>query len=369
MDLELFQEILQIESTSGKERTLAEFLESRFCEEDRRCQCVRYEVGDGTLNLLFRWRTSDNGAVADQSTPLPEILLCSHLDTVPPYIAPEFIKISKGAVLPDGKIAEKDDILIRGRGSCDAKGQFFSMWSACRKLTEQVNEEGQDFHSFGLLLLAGEETGSFGAKAFDRDCPGTGWVIVGEPTDNMMVSASKGTKSFAVKIHGKPCHSGYPELGHSAVDTFVEFVEKLKSIKFPDDPVTGATTWNIGKLVSDNPQNVLSPLVTFRVYFRTTAASDRIVCDTMSSMAGGDIEIESLGGDTPLGYYTFPGIGTKPVAFGSDAPRLTKFRNRSLCGPGSIFVAHTANEYVLESELNRAEMQYMDMVRNILSRK
>lgn len=369
MELELFKEILQIESTSGTERTLAEFLESCFCEEDPMCQCVRYEVGDGTLNLLFRWRTSDNGAVADESTPLPEILLCSHLDTVPPYIAPEFSGISEGFVLPDGKVAEKDDILVRGRGSCDAKGQFFSMWSACRKLARQINEEGRDFHSFGLLLLAGEETGSFGAKAFDRDCPGSEWVIVGEPTDNLMVSASKGTKSFAVKIHGKPCHSGYPELGHSAVDSFVEFVEKLKSVAFPDDPVTGATTWNIGKLVSDNPQNILSPLVSFRVYFRTTVASDRMVCDTMSSMAGGDIEIEPLGGDTPLEYFTFPGIETKPVAFGSDAPRLTKFHNRSLCGPGSIFVAHTANEYVLGSELEKAETQYVGMVKDILSRK
>lgn len=369
MELELFKEILQIESTSGTERPLAEFLASRFCKEDPACQCVRYEVGDGTLNLLFRWRTSGNGAAADESTPLPEILLCSHLDTVPPYIAPEFSKISKGAVLPDSKLSERDDVLVKGRGSCDAKGQFFSMWSACRKLAREIDEEGRDFHSFGLLLLAGEETGSFGAKAFDRDYPGTEWVIVGEPTDNMMVSASKGTKSFAVKIHGKPCHSGYPELGHSAVDSFLEFIQKLKSVNFPDDPVTGATTWNIGKLISDNPQNVLSPLVSFRLYFRTTAASDKLVCETMASMAGEDVEIEALGGDTPLEYSTFPGIETKPVAFGSDAPRLTKFRNRSLCGPGSIFVAHTANEYVLASELEKAESQYMGMVRNILSGK
>ncbi len=368
MNLDLFKEILQIESTSGTELSLAEFLESRFCEVNPMCQCVRYEVGDGTLNLLFRWRTAGSDAVADQSTPLPKVLLCSHLDTVPPYIPPQFLDIPAGTVLPDGKVAATDDVLIKGRGSCDAKGQFFSMWSACEELSHRISELGSGFHSFGLLLLAGEETGSYGAKVFDRDCPGSQWIIVGEPTDNKMVTASKGTKSFVVRIHGKACHSGYPELGHSAVDSFVEFVEKLKSVKFPEDPVTGATTWNIGKLISDNPQNVLSPLLTFRLYFRTTAASDAAVCGTMDAMRSEDIEIENLGGDTPLEYCTFPGFGTTTVAFGSDTPRLTKFRNRSLCGPGSIFVAHTSDEYVLESDLEKAGNQYSDMVRNILSK-
>lgn len=55
MRLELFKEILDIESTSGTERGLAEFLAKKFTESDPSCRCVRYEVGDGTLNLLFRW--------------------------------------------------------------------------------------------------------------------------------------------------------------------------------------------------------------------------------------------------------------------------------------------------------------------------
>lgn len=353
MELELFREILGIESTSGMERGLAEFLEKKFPELEPGCQCIRYEVGDGTLNLLFRWD-------GDSAERLPRVLLCSHLDTVPPYISPEFREIASGTMLPDGMTAISDDILITGRGSCDAKGQFFSMWSACRKLA------AEGFSDFGLLLLAGEETGSFGAKAFDRDCPGSEWIIVGEPTDNMMVSASKGTKSFNVTVRGKACHSGYPELGHSAVDIFIDMIDRLKDIDFPVDPDLGATTWNIGKLVSDNPQNILSPLLTCRIYFRTTFASDSMVQEAMAGMASENIEIEALGGDTPMRYTTFDGYAAKPVAFGSDTPRLSKFTHRSLCGPGSIFVAHTASEYVLESELEKACGQYADMARRIL---
>lgn len=364
MNLELFEKILSIESTSGTERHLAEYLETRFPEEDSKCCCERYEVGDGTLNLLFRWR--EDGASGEMPAALPEVLLCSHLDTVPPYIAPQFRKISAGTVLPDGNMAASDDILVTGRGSCDAKGQFFSMWTACSALAAAMPAGKDGFHDFGMLLLAGEETGSFGAKAFDRDCPGSDWIIVGEPTDNMMVSASKGTKSFSVTVHGKACHSGYPELGESAVDIFMDVIGKLKHVEFPEDPVSGSTTWNIGKLVSDNPQNILSPLLTFRVYFRTTSASDAMVREVMSGLASDKVEVQALGGDTPMEYSVFDGYGSKPVAFGSDTPRLNKFTHRSLCGPGSIFVAHTPREYVLVSELEKACAQYRDMICKIL---
>ena len=364
MELELFKEILEIESTSGTERRLAEFLEKRLPEIDGRCRCERLEVGDGTLNLLFRWGgTASNGHTLSGS--LPRVLLCSHLDTVPPYIPPRFSKISAGTLLPDGKMAAADDTLITGRGSCDAKGQFFSMFRACSELASETSPaDGQ--YDFGLLLLAGEETGSFGAKAFDRDCPGSGWIIVGEPTDNKMVSASKGTKSFIVTVHGKACHSGYPELGRSAVDIFIDLMDRLRGTEFPLDPVLGKTTWNVGKLASDNQQNILSPLLTFRIYFRTTFASDAMVQELMAAMASGCVEVEALGGDTPMRYTVFDGYDSKPVAFGSDTPRLSKFTHRSLCGPGSIFVAHTPYEYVLQSDLELACGQYKDMIMKIL---
>ena len=86
----------------------------------------------------------------------------------------------------------------------------------------------------------------------------------------------------------------------------------------------------------------------------------------MSALASEDVEIEPLGGDMPMHYDVIAGYGTKTVAFGSDTPRLSKFRHRSLCGPGSIFVAHTPAEYVLASDLELAAAQYADMVKTIL---
>ena len=346
MNLEFFRRMLEMESTSGTERGFAEFLWENVRADFRE----RYEVGDGTLNLLFKWGEGE-----------PQIYLCSHMDTVPPYISPTFRDIKAGDALPDGKIAEQDDILITGRGSCDAKGQIFAMLEACLSVDSETPETSNP--AFALLLLSGEETGSYGAKAYTRDCSGGKWLVVGEPTDNKMVTASKGTKSFGLTIKGKPCHSGYPELGTSAVDKFVGFVNALRQVDFPVDPTLGPTTWNIGKLISDNPQNILSPELKFRIYFRTTFLTDDMVTEWMRETAKehGYI-LEEYGGDTPMRYDTLDNFETMPVAFGSDTPRMTKFIHRSLCGPGSIFVAHTPDEYILKSNLDKAIDQYRLMI-------
>ena len=248
MDMELFVEMLGIDSTSGKEAEFADFLSERLLTS--KCRVDKFEVGDGTKNLLFSWGE-------------PKVVFCSHLDTVPPYIPPTY-----------------DGTAVHGRGSCDAKGQIFSMYEACKVL------ESEGYEGFGLLLLAGEETGSFGAKAFREQHPGAEWVIVGEPTDNCMASASKGTKAFEVTFEGKAFHSGYPQYGVSAVELFNDFMNALRSIVFPKDDILGDTTWNVGKLVSDNPQNILSDRLTCRVYFRTTFESDVMVSNVMKNIAG-----------------------------------------------------------------------------------
>ncbi len=360
MDLDFFNRILNIDSTSGKEAELADFLSVEFAAEGREVEV--FEVGDGTKNILVSWGS-------------PKVVFCTHLDTVPPYISPVF-----------------SDTRVDGRGSCDAKGQLFAMYEACKVL------ESNGYSDFALLLLAGEETGSFGAKAFSAMAQETGWnaewVIVGEPTDNCMASAAKGTKSFEITFDGRACHSGYPENGESAIMYFNDFMCALRSIVFPADPVLGATTWNVGKLISDNPQNILSDKLKCRVYFRTTFESDQMVCNIMKNIAGKNaklrfgrpkvqdgsdmvakdvapwqmsMSVQAFGGDTPGRFDVLSGYDTKPVAFGSDAPQLTCFKHKILCGPGSILVAHRPEEHIFFADMEKAIAQYVRMYEQIVN--
>lgn len=332
-DIEFFLKMLEIDSTSGKERKMAEWLVGNLKTDFN--DITVQEVGDGTLNVIVKWGN-------------PSVWFCSHCDTVPPYIPP---------VREGGK--------IKGRGTCDAKGQIFSMFMACKEL------EKRGYTDFGLLVLAGEETGSFGAKAYDRDFDGAEAIIVGEPTGNAMVKASKGTRSFSVTIQGEPCHSGYPHLGESAVLKFNDFLNSMKRRRFRIDPVLGETTWNIGQLHSPNPQNILSGELWFNIYFRTTFAtrnSDKLWKKLTDALPAPSCSFDN-GGDEPMTYFTFDDIPQTVVAFGSDAPRLTKFEKRILCGPGDIAVAHTDNEYIDIEEINMAVRQYVEFATRLLPPK
>ena len=372
MNTDLFIEMLNIDSTSGRERELADFLAERL--QTSKCRLERFDVesmaGQAAdevgcpQNLLFSWGE-------------PKVLFCTHLDTVPPYISP---------VCTREETDEKFSTVVRGRGTCDAKGQIFAMYEACLEL------ERRGYDGFGLLLLAGEETGSFGAKAFRDAHPGAEWVVVGEPTDNYMASAAKGTKSFEVTFTGEAFHSGYPQYGSSAILMFNDFVNALRSIGFPQDEILGDTTWNIGKLSSDNPQNILSDRLTCRVYFRTTFESDEMVCNIMKNIAGpqarlrfgrpqvqdgSDIvakevapwqkamSVVAFGGDSPTRFEVLDGFPSKPVAFGSDAPQLTNCLKKILCGPGSILVAHREDEHIALADLEKAVQNYIDIYEHL----
>ena len=372
MNTDLFIEMLNIDSTSGRERELADFLAERL--QTSKCRLERFDVesmaGQAAdevgcpQNLLFSWGE-------------PKVLFCTHLDTVPPYISP---------VCTREETDEKFSTVVRGRGTCDAKGQIFAMYEACLEL------ERRGYDGFGLLLLAGEEIGSFGAKAFRDAHPGAEWVVVGEPTDNYMASAAKGTKSFEVTFTGEAFHSGYPQYGRSAILMFNDFVNALRSIGFPQDEILGDTTWNIGKLSSDNPQNILSDELTCRVYFRTTFESDEMVCNIMKNIAGpqarlrfgrpqvqdgSDIvakevapwqkamSVVAFGGDSPTRFEVLDGFPSKPVAFGSDAPQLTNCPKKILCGPGSILVAHRDDEHIALAELEKAVQNYIDIYEHL----
>ena len=367
MNIEFFYKILNIDSTSGKEGELADFLAVEFAAPGRKVEL--FEVGDGIKNLLVSWGT-------------PKLIFCTHLDTVPPYLPPH-----SEPVCPPERGEGAPSSIIKGRGTCDAKGQLFAMWEACLAL------ESQGCTDFGLLLLAGEETGSFGAKAFREQHPGADWLVVGEPTDNKMATAAKGTKSFEVTFEGRAFHSGYPENGISAVELFNDFMNALRSIRFPKDDLLGDTTFNVGKLISDNPQNILSDKLTCKVYFRTTFESDEMVCNVMKNMAGPDAKlrfgrprvqdgsdivakdvapwqramiVKAFGGDAPTKFEVLPGFESKPVSFGSDAPQLHNFKHKILCGPGSILVAHRPEEYIAISDLEVAVANYIKLYKTLI---
>ena len=81
------------------------------------------------------------------------------------------------------------------------------------------------------------------------------------------------------------------------------------------------------------------------------------------------MSVKPFGGDTPTKYEILDGFPSKPVAFGSDAPQLTNFRRKILCGPGSILVAHRPEEHISLADLETAIENYVRIYETLVNFK
>lgn len=314
---------MSIDSTSGQEDSLADYLILNLEPAGAELEVIKTE--NGFKNLWYKWGN-------------PEINFCTHYDCVPPFITPQ----SKGSV-------------IYGRGACDAKGQIAVMLEVC----ESLYRNGEN--NFGLLLVAGEEVGSYGAKAANTHIKGCKYVIIGEPTENKLVKAAKGNILFQIEVAGKSCHSGYPHAGDDAILKAIDFINRLKKVSFEFDDELGETTFNISQLRSDNANNVVSEKVSFRVFFRTTFRTHFEIEKVLKDLITGDIRINKLYGDEPMRYFTIEGFETDIVSFGSDAPELKNLGKVLMYGPGSILTAHTDNEQITIDELYKGFMDLKEI--------
>jgi len=275
------------------------------------------------------------------STPRPALVFSTHMDTVPPHIP----------------YSETED-RIYGRGACDAKGIMVTQVAAAKKLqAEGINA--------GLLFLVGEERDSQGAQAANLDPRGAKFLINGEPTENRIALASKGTLRVEVVAKGRMAHSAYPDLGESAIEKLLDALENIRRIKLPTHPKAGPSTMNIGLIEGGRAPNVIPDHAAANLLIRLVGPTEQLRRDIKEAVAGKaeanfilEIPFVELG--------TVPGIETMVAAFTTDVPALSSWGKPVLIGPGSIHVAHTEGEYIDKKELLEAVDLYARIARYLL---
>jgi acetylornithine deacetylase len=89
---------------------------------------------------------------------------------------------------------------------------------------------------------------------------GLSWeaVVFGEPTEMKLASGHKGLTAFTLTAHGKAGHSGYPELGKSALHMLIPALAALEDLKLPSSKKLGNSTLNIGKVDGGVAHNVIA---------------------------------------------------------------------------------------------------------------
>ena len=275
----------------------------------------------------------------------PRVWLSTHMDTVPPFIAPT-----------------EDDGKIYGRGSCDAKGIIAAQITAA----ELLRKEG--IADIGLLYTVEEERASTGAKVAN-DHPLAAkceYMINGEPTDNDLAIGSKGAFRAKIKTQGKAAHSAYPEQGESAIEKLLDILEDVRHTKFPNDEFFGETTCNIATLDGGIALNVIPPDAEAGILIRLTTPMEPIR-DALTSLIRGRGELELLSYSVPVKMLAIDGFKQKVVRFTTDIPHLTNWGQPLLLGPGSILVAHTKDEFVLKKDLEEAVGLYVNLLKKLLT--
>ncbi|MEK6302183.1 MAG: M20/M25/M40 family metallo-hydrolase [Acidobacteriota bacterium] len=271
----------------------------------------------------------------------PEVVLSTHIDTVPPYV--EF---------------REDDEFIYGRGACDAKGLVAAMVKAGEALIES------GVGDFGLLFLVGEEAGSHGAKAANTIPNRSRFLINGEPTESKLALGSKGALRAILKSVGRAAHAAYPERGESAIEKLIDVLDDLRRAEMPIDQTLGKTTMNIGFISGGVAANVIPPNAEAELMFRVvtdTVSLKRRIEDIVSDRTGIEYGFEC----NPMFMEKLDGFETTVVSFTTDIPMLTNWGKPLLFGPGSILDAHTADEKISKRELAAAVDIYKQMVTHL----
>jgi len=324
----LAAELLTIDSSTGAESAAVDFVSKWLVA--RGWNVTLQEVSRGRANV---WAFRTGGGVT----------LSTHLDTVPPYIAPK---------LEGNK--------LYGRGACDAKGIAAAMMVAAERLAN-AGEQRVD-----LLFVVGEEKGSDGARAANRLAATSRFLVNGEPTESKLASGAKGSLRVTVRTNGKAAHSAYPHLGSSAITPMLAVLPTLNEISMPKDDVLGETTFNIGTLRGGTEANIVPALAEAEVMFRLVSDVAPMK-SALQRWAKGKAELEFGSHIPPQHFHTIPGFEIAPVAYTSDIPLLSRWGTPLLFGPGSIHVAHTPDEHIDVKELRAAVGAYEKIVKALLA--
>lgn len=308
----------------------------------------------------------------------PHLAWSGHLDTVPAGdVSTWSTGPFEGAVL--------DDRLV-GRGACDMKGPIASALAAVAAL----RRAGLPLAGTLVMHLVADEelAGIHGTRVLrDQGLLDQDAAVVGEPSEMQIALAERGGAWVTAIARGKAAHGSQPDRGINAILTMSRFLLRLSEV-LPDrvHPLVGAPTVNVALVAGgsapnvvpdrceveidrrivpgeDDPEEVLAPfrrLVDDLVAERPDTSIDISLKDwTEAAETTGDTAIAALVRDaiaaeagSPPPFVGFAGI-TDARFYINDAGIPTV-----IAGPGSLSLAHTANESIGVDELVAAARAY-----------
>ncbi|WP_409464999.1 M20 family metallopeptidase [Amycolatopsis sp. GA6-003] len=291
----------------------------------------------------------------------PTLLVNGHVDVVP-------VSEEDWSVPPFGGLVR--DGLLYGRGACDMKGGIAAALEGLRACRDAGIVPPANLV---LHFVADEETGG---RAGTEALVAAGLVhadaaVVPEPSELRVGVAERGSLMVEIAVRGRAAHGSDPAAGRSAIDDAARIVSALHLADFGDGehPLLGTPTANAGTIAGGAAVNIVAAECRLRIDRRVLPGQTRdealaTVTRLIDAAGKFDYDVEVLafaeGSELdpahPFVAEVRRAADDAPVRglkLGTDARFL---RNRLgiptvVFGPGSMAVAHTADEYVPVSEL------------------
>lgn len=359
-------DLVAIPSYGGQEGAIIQYLVERFARQDIPCRVTA--VDGKPLNV-----------VAEIGQGPRTFLLNSHVDTVPPGDPALWATDPLTPVERDG--------MIFGRGAEDAKGCLAAMIVAFELLAARRTTVPA---RVVLMAVGAEERGGLGtqeemARGFTADA-----AIIGESTHLVPMLAHKGVLRLEIEVTGRAAHASDPDAGINAIVAMAPIVSALDrlaaAVRRRTDRHVGKASLVISTIAGGVALNVIPAqcVITIdrRVLPHETEAEvlGEIVAgvnQALPAASGAQVAIRTVRFVPPSS--TDPDAAIVRAAeeaaarvLGRPAPAggftatcdMTYLVNQGkiptvILGPGSIEVAHQANEYVPVDQLALAVEVYL----------
>jgi len=336
----LLEQLIAISSFSKEENTVADFLE-RYIE-------IKGYVASRKDNNV--WILSPGF-----DTSRPTILLNSHIDTVRPVTG-----WNRNPLIPSIENGR-----LYGLGSNDAGASVVCLLQTFFYLTQQQQ-------AYNLIFAASAEeeiSGKNGLESLLSELPKIDFAIVGEPTQMNLAVAEKGLMVLDCTVHGQAGHAARNE-GVNAIYRALADIEWFKTFEFvKKTDLLGPVKMSVTQINAGTQHNVIPDKCTFVVDVRSNEMySNQDILDEIRKHVGCDVNARSTrlsSTATPLHHPIVKrGRELNRTLFGSPTlsdQSLMPFPSLKM-GPGDSARSHTADEFILLSEIKESIEIYTQLL-------
>ena len=338
--IDLLKAMISIPSFSREEDKVADLIENYI----KNAGYIPHRIGN---NVWIKSHTFDNAK--------PTILLNSHIDTVKPV----------SAWTKDPFSPEIEGDYLYGLGSNDAGASVVALLHSFFIL----DEKSQDYNLVFAASCEEEVSGKNGIELMLSELPKPSFAIVGEPTGMHPAIAEKGLMVLDCIAHGKSGHAARND-GENAIYKAINDINWFNTYRFADESeLLGPVKMTVTMIDAGTQHNVIPDKCEFVVDVRSNELySNERLFEIISKHTQSEVKARSFRLNSSNIALENPFVeraviaGRKP--YGSPTlsdQALMPFPSVKM-GPGDSSRSHTANEYILLSEIREAIEYYVKLL-------